>query len=89
MLLLSPLTGTQLSPEAPQGLAPFSGHTPGNRHDRQDKASEGLRTCVCLLTRCVCSLALPPLPCPPLSPPLLPLLALPSSPTVEKVVRWA
>ncbi|VDM04566.1 unnamed protein product [Schistocephalus solidus] len=41
-----------------------SGHTRGNRHDRWAKPDEGLRCCVCLHTRYICSLppTLPPLP---------------------------
>ncbi|VDL90558.1 unnamed protein product [Schistocephalus solidus] len=38
MLLWPPLTGTQLSPVAPQSWVLPSGHTPGNRHDRQAKS---------------------------------------------------
>ncbi|VDL98753.1 unnamed protein product [Schistocephalus solidus] len=34
MLLWPPLTGTQLSPGAPQSWVLPSGHTPGNHHDR-------------------------------------------------------
>ncbi|VDL99766.1 unnamed protein product [Schistocephalus solidus] len=37
MLLWPPLTGTQLSPLAPQSRLLPSGHTPGNRHDRRAK----------------------------------------------------
>ncbi|VDM00197.1 unnamed protein product [Schistocephalus solidus] len=51
-------------------LVLFSGHIPGNRHDRRAKPGKGHRYCMCLHTRYVCSLppALPlsgP-PCPPL-----------------------
>ncbi|VDL92193.1 unnamed protein product [Schistocephalus solidus] len=51
MLLWPPLTGTQLSPVAPRSWVLPSGHTPGNRYDRQAKPVEGLRCCVCLHTR--------------------------------------
>ncbi|VDL85857.1 unnamed protein product [Schistocephalus solidus] len=44
-----------------------SGHTPGNRHDRRAKPGEGVRCCVCLHTRYVCSLN----PSPVLPVPLL------------------
>ncbi|VDL94543.1 unnamed protein product [Schistocephalus solidus] len=37
MLMLLPLTGTQLSPVAPRSWVLPSGHTPGNRHDRRAK----------------------------------------------------
>ncbi|VDL98960.1 unnamed protein product [Schistocephalus solidus] len=45
MLLWPPLTGTQLSPVAPQSWVLTSGHTPGNRHDQRAKPGEGLRCC--------------------------------------------
>ncbi|VDM03663.1 unnamed protein product [Schistocephalus solidus] len=51
MLLWPPLTGTQLSPVAPQSWVLPSGHTPDNRNDRRAKPGEGLRCCVCLHTR--------------------------------------
>ncbi|VDM06335.1 unnamed protein product [Schistocephalus solidus] len=51
MLLWPPLTGTQLSPVAHRSWVLPSGHTPGNRHDRRAKQSEGLRCCVCLHIR--------------------------------------
>ncbi|VDL95759.1 unnamed protein product [Schistocephalus solidus] len=51
MLLWPPLTGTQLSPVAPQSWVLPSGHTPGNRNDQRAKPGEGLRCCVCLHTR--------------------------------------
>ncbi|VDL98578.1 unnamed protein product [Schistocephalus solidus] len=53
-------------------LVLLSGHTPGNRHDWRTKPVEGLRCCVCLHTRYICSL--PPVialyrpPCPFSSP---------------------
>ncbi|VDL95630.1 unnamed protein product [Schistocephalus solidus] len=51
MLLRPPLTGTKLSPVAPQSWVLPSGHTPSNRHDQRAKPCEGLRCCVCLHTR--------------------------------------
>ncbi|VDL92736.1 unnamed protein product [Schistocephalus solidus] len=73
MFMWPPLAGTQLSPVSPRSWVLPSGHTPGNHHDRRAKPGEGLRCCVRLQTRYVCSLPLPfPLsrpPCPPLSPP--------------------
>ncbi|VDL93488.1 unnamed protein product, partial [Schistocephalus solidus] len=63
MLLWPSLPGSQLSP---------SGHTPANRHDQRAKPGEGLRCCVCLHTRYLCSLppvlALSRPPCPSSSP---------------------
>ncbi|VDL96359.1 unnamed protein product [Schistocephalus solidus] len=46
MLLWPPLTGTQLSPVAPQSWVIPGGHTRGNPHDRRAKPGEGLRCCV-------------------------------------------
>uniref|UniRef100_A0A183S8Z1 Ovule protein n=1 Tax=Schistocephalus solidus TaxID=70667 RepID=A0A183S8Z1_SCHSO len=37
-------------------LVLLRGHTPGNSHDQHAKPGEGLRCCVCLHTRYVCSL---------------------------------
>ncbi|VDL92367.1 unnamed protein product, partial [Schistocephalus solidus] len=54
MFLWLPLTGTNLSPVAPQNCILPSGHTPGNRHDRRTKPGEGLRCCVSLQTRRPC-----------------------------------
>ncbi|VDL91346.1 unnamed protein product [Schistocephalus solidus] len=99
MLLWPPLTGTQLSPVAPQSWVLLKDHTPGNHHDRRAKPGEGLRCCECLHTQYACSLALPSRLYPPTCPSpscLLPVhcpcsppspFALPSSSTVEKVLR--
>ncbi|VDL93343.1 unnamed protein product [Schistocephalus solidus] len=51
MLLWPPLTGTQVSPVAPQSWVLPSGPTPGNRRDRRAKQGKGLGCCVCLNTR--------------------------------------
>ncbi|VDL90195.1 unnamed protein product [Schistocephalus solidus] len=70
---------------APRSWVFPEGDNPGNRYDRITKPGEGLRCCVCLHTRYVCSLppAFPPLPSSlpfpislpsPLLSPLLPLL---------------
>ncbi|VDL88579.1 unnamed protein product [Schistocephalus solidus] len=75
MLLSRPLTATQLSPAAQRSWAPLSGHTLGNRHDRRAKPGEGLRCCVWLHTRYLCSLSPSPL-LSALSPLLLPPLLL-------------
>ncbi|VDL94580.1 unnamed protein product [Schistocephalus solidus] len=51
MLLWPPLTGTQISPVAPQSLVLPSGNTACNNHDRRAKPGEGLRCHMCLQTR--------------------------------------